>query len=1746
MLCLNFSETTACGVNGAVVTISSLDGAAEVVGTSEIGSAGPGVPEVGDPIEITADGCGSIIMTVDLTFDWNPGSNSGWLHGVSYFSSSGWVGATGSSPGGDWIPDDNGMTGACSGNTYGEGFYYEGSNNSSINPATGVCEIVPGGGGFPEQDPTDPSDNWGTPTSGGSNFGFELEYCGSVGANVAESITFQLTDDGETGAWANPFGCIFTLTFPIIINEPELALEDEYEICAGECIDLETGVDCPDSEWSNGESGATITVCPATTTDFTVEVGGDCYDDVFGMTTVTVNFCCDADAGDLSSNPIEFCPGEEITVSVADYQADSEYTQQIFIADINGDILSWNVGDEITFQTPLFCQEFVLGSFNYNTATGPNILTIEDVSSFTEIPAEMGICWEMETYEFETLDEDAPVFESVSDVTVNCINDVPDDDEELEYNDNCLEPGSVEGTDTEMVVACDTSVIVRTWMVTDHCGNSATASKTYTIVPPDFTPCDDGNPCTTNDRQKIDCQGNVCVPCAGDPGAADSISVVVPPNLCVGSQVQLNVKGCTPSTAIWYSDSLLVNQIAQGENLNYNVTQDSVSIWVSCMGGCSQITEQIVIEAQALTQPNIQGSLTTLCDPSDVSTLSLGSAYTSYIWSDNTTNSTLSVTSGRTYSVTVADAAGCSAIASIDIMDESIPAFQIGGSDAFCAGSSTMLSGPTGMSSYAWSPGNQTTETISVSDAGTYTLTVSNASGCSATAQLAVTVGTQLSVDLPVDTTYCFGTQLTLSANPGMSSYAWSNNETTPSIVSTTGIYTVTITDSSGCSGEHTVNVAEGPELQIDIQGANSFCSGSATTLSASVPGLTYQWSTGESTESISVGTAGMIDLLVTDGNGCTAQNSIMVTEEDIAAISISGPSSICSGSSADLMGPAGFADYEWGPNGEATETISISAAGTYSLTVTNSDGCTAESSTTITEESSISFDLEDQGICAGLDAILEGPAGYEYLWGPNGEITQTITVNQAGTYTLTITDGSGCSGENSAEVTLEDALTFFIQGATTLCNGSSSQLSGPAGFANYEWAPGGETTEAIEVNTPGTYTLIVTDINGCTGEDMIDVIEDDKIDFDIEGMPSFCEGETTMINGPAGYDSYLWGPDGQTDPEIEVGAAGTYTLTITDASGCTGESTLEVVDGTIPGSVLVDVSSDFVLDCNVSSLEIGNAAETGLSYEWLDDQGDKVGDTSPLNITEPGMYTYVVTDDLTGCSEMQQIEVTQIGDVPIATIVADPDNIINCQVQFVTLTAPGEDNVDYTWQYGSQTIQGSTVDVSEETEVTLIAVDTLTGCSSQGNLMVEDLTNFPLIAFEQPLTLTCNNPSIDIMMNDVNTSSGASFSHQWYDPDGNPIAGQGDMLPQVTVPGWYSYELVDALTTCENIDSIFVDADFAEPVISTDATAEIACDESTIVLNLTTQDNYTLNWTTTTGSIIIGADSENPEVDAAGLYFITATGDNGCTSLDSVLVDEVIAIEQVIVTADMLCNQSDQGSLMVVDVMGGTGPYTFELDGQTNDSGEFGGLNAGDFELVVLDQNGCRWSEMVAIEQFDPIQFSVTEDQFDLVAPQDVSVELNTNLTDFDLVWSPVPAQASCLDCLDPVLNVLTSETYTVTIFDANGCSTEVMIDIRIEQEYVPERIFVPNAFSPDGDGVNDEFLIFNNDQVTLDRFVIYDRWGNEVFLQEEFDPNGSTLSWDGRHKGEEVITGVYVYLLEYRDQDGNNRQLAGSITMF
>lgn len=609
-----------------------------------------------------------------------------------------------------------------------------------------------------------------------------------------------------------------------------------------------------------------------------------------------------------------------------------------------------------------------------------------------------------------------------------------------------------------------------------------------------------------------------------------------------------------------------------------------------------------------------------------------GTGNKTYTWNTGATGATLNNAAAGTFTVTATDAAGCSQTQAFTLTAPAamtITATTVQPTCGLSNGSiSIVVSGGTGNKTYSWSNGS-TSSSISNLAAGTYSVTVTDANGCTQTQSFTITAQAAMTVTGSVTAPTCFNSSngmiaASVTGGSGNISYSWSNGASGSSIMNASaGAYTVTATDASGCSATTTFNVTVPLQMVLNPTVNNLICAGSATgSIALNVTGgtgnKTYFWSTGATTSSITNLNAGVYSVLVTDQNGCNASQNITITSPSALNSNLNDFDIACNDQvgSAQVAPTGGQAPYsvQWS-NGSTNSSWENMSAGSYSVQVTDANGCQTNNEFEITESDNLSvFANPTHVLCYGQNNgsitvnVSGGDQNYTYFWN-NGSTATSLSNITAGNYSVIVTDGNGCNGSVNVTITQPTALGITIDSEDVSCFGLNDGIGMATVYGGTNpyiltWS-NGETGDYIDELSPQDYTVTATDNNGCGVQGIITVEEPNMLVASVVILsPETCSGnngsaEVLVEGGTPGY-FMIWS-NGNTENILSNAASGEYNVAITDAHGCLLNLATQIpydCDVPIPQTQLIDSdcnSTDVALNAIITCDEVPEAE----MYQW-------------------------------------------------------------------------------------------------------------------------------------------------------------------------------------------------------------------------------------------------------------------------------------------------------------------------------------------------------------------------------------------------------------------------------------------------------------------------------------------------------------------------------------------------------------------
>jgi gliding motility-associated-like protein len=1035
-------------------------------------------------------------------------------------------------------------------------------------------------------------------------------------------------------------------------------------------------------------------------------------------------------------------------------------------------------------------------------------------------------------------------------------------------------------------------------------------------------------------------------------------------NLCPGESLIL-----LSSTGSSYQWQLNGNNIPNETNQTLNITSGgSYTVVVTSTDGTCVSSSEAFVVTETVPTISSANNISTIC-PGETLTL-FGSTAETYQWQlDNVnivngTSQNLVINQAGTYTVISSFFDGtCTSISEAFVVTEIIPVITgDGGGSSICPGSSLQLTA-SNADLYQWqlngvNIAGATSQSYSATQAGIYTVTTL-ISGCVSTSSNFVV--TEISPTISStnnQSTFCPGTILTLTSSIG-TDYQWQLNgsnlvgETNQTItIAQSGSYTVVVTDGF-CSATSSVFVVnEIIPTVTSSNGTNSLCPGETITLTSSV-GSSYQWQLngnsiiGETNQTLTITAGGTYNIIVTSSDeSCTSTSAAFVITETIPIVtSTNNVTIICPGESIILT--SSLADsYQWQLNGfdiagQTNQTLTITEVGDYTVITSNSSCISTSLIFSIDNFSAtISSNNGQNVICSGQSLLLTSSIGTSYQWQNNGTnifgaTNQTYTVNQAGSYTVTVNDGTCTSTSQAFIVTQFSPEVTTNNNIVTICPGTSLTLNATAG-QSYQWSLNGQaingaTNQSYTATQAGVYTVAIN--NGvCTSTTLPFTISVfNPVVTSANGVTSVCPGASVTLTATQGA-SYQWFLNGTpiagaTNQTFDATQAGTYSVSVNNGncavtSGNFVLSTFSPTVSSTSGSDLLCPGGNIVLN-----------ATAGTSYQWQLNGVNLAGETnSNLIANEPGNYTVIVNNGV--CSSTSAVFTVSFY-TPVITGAGGSNQI--CQGGTLVLTA--SNGVSYQWQLNGVDIPGAT-----NASYTATQAGTYNVVVNNGSCTVSS-SNFILTEIVNP------TPSINVTAaggcaptSGTISSSGTFTAITWFvnntqvstDPSFNftfSQAGCYTVTAVGTLNNGCSVNVTDAqaicLTPSPNAFFTVYPSFFSQEI-------------QNITFNNASTDAVSYAWNFGDESFSYEFNTQHTFTNTSGGYTVslTATSETGCTDIHVVTIPFI-----------------ENGSVYYV-------PNTFTPDGdsfnQTFMPVFSSGFDPYDFEMTIFN----RWGEMVFVSR--------------------------------------------------------------------------------------------------------------------------------------------------------------------------------------
>jgi gliding motility-associated-like protein len=1024
----------------------------------------------------------------------------------------------------------------------------------------------------------------------------------------------------------------------------------------------------------------------------------------------------------------------------------------------------------------------------------------------------------------------------------------------------------------------------------------------------------------------------------------------------------------------------------------------------------------------------------------------------------------------------------------------------------------------------------------------------------------------------------CFGDStgaFTIQGTGGLSPYLYSlDGGVTQSFSGTfanlpAGNHTIQIEDDLGCTFNFLITLTQSNVLLSNAFVINNATSpfnpnGSASVMASGGSGsYTFLWDNNQTTAIATGLAAGNHCVTTTDAKGCTDTACVLIGSPPPIILTATDDMLSCFGDFGQsiISVTGGVAPYAYGWINAATgttgtgvilfdggvDTIKNLPAGVYLVGVTDALNEAMGDTVFISQPSQLTMLVTKNNVnCFGAGNgsatanVSGGVPTYTYIWSNSGS-TQTINSLTAGTYYVTATDLNGCTVSDSAVIAAPaQQLVALMSKIDVSCNGANNgqaftTVQGGIPPYTYFWN-NNATTASVSGLPTGVIAVSVTDAFGCSVVGSINITQPfvlTTVNTAINDASCFGGNDASAITVPSGGTTpytYLW-DNGQTVAFADALTAGSHTVTVTDARGCTATASVTVGQAT----QLMVMTEDSVVSCrgfNDGALVAYPSGGTGpYSYRW---NSHPFADTLQVSADLFASIYKVTVTDANGCTVVGVDTLRQ----PTAITAISNSTMTTCNDNFtnngsVTLVANGGNSgFSYSWNTGDTTTFIDSLIMGWY----YVTVTDLKGCVYNDSVLISAPPRITIA--DTSITLVSCYGGSDGTATIVPIGGTPPYDYKWLTTP-TQTAPTATGLPK----GGYSVIVNDANGCYLDTTQIYV----RQPFLPLDAqvTSDVPrCRDGndgrlSVTPAIGGTAGYTYAWST-------GDSTFNVFGVGSGNYNITITDAKNCILIKDITIDNPDRFYFNVSVVPVTCFDGFDGQIVVDTAFGGAGaPFAYGFNnGLFQADSIFRNLPPTDMPVSVRDGNGCEQDTVVTIANALELVVDAGSDKVVYLGDSIVLEALVNTNNPLSYTWFP-EIDLTCPTC-SITTNIPTQEEtiYTVTVLDSNGCVATDEIIITVIQQ---RKAFVPNGFTPNGDGINDIFVPFGGEGVTgVARFQVYTRWGELVHSTSDFMAGDFSFGWDGFLIGNrEASSGVYVYFVEYEFLDGKTLLYSGDVTL-
>ncbi|MFK7808606.1 MAG: gliding motility-associated C-terminal domain-containing protein, partial [Saprospiraceae bacterium] len=812
--------------------------------------------------------------------------------------------------------------------------------------------------------------------------------------------------------------------------------------------------------------------------------------------------------------------------------------------------------------------------------------------------------------------------------------------------------------------------------------------------------------------------------------------------------------------------------------------------------------------------------------------------------------------------------------------------------------------------------------------------------------------------------------------------------------------------------------------------------------------------------------------------------------------------------------------------------------------------------------ESSVSFAWQEIAGATGymVNGVFQNETSYDVIGLQPNEATTVMVEAVNGNACGNSFEQSGCAAESCPTIVLQ------IEEVAPLCEtiGNISLLASESGG---EWSGSGITDSDSGTFNPslantGMNTIVYTLSNGsCEYSESIEI----EVYEALSTPEVICNSTVSEVNfsweeveGATGYlvngvlqneTSYVANnlqPNQEVNVTVEA-VSGNACANSIATSDCLTEdcANVSLLINDVPSICGNEIPNDFI------QLEV-DIEGTSLQGTW-----SGAGVVDPVNgLFDPsqgfGLYdiAYTITDNACEFSESITIQIQEPLEIEITQL-----GVLDCSSNLPILVCDAQADLIYSWTTSTgEILSDSQIEATEEGTYNLLVTNPISGCTATSDITVLDESEAPQISLSTLDNLiTCTN--VEVLLDAIGSQAGVNTTYQWFGPSGELPVGNIPTQQLVTESGDYTLVVADLANSCTSTASLTVVENTELPTVDAGEPQMIGCNEEEKTLTgFASADANLLNWIDANGEVLPSTllldNNTSTTIDEPGIYTLQAINTaTGCTSEDQVLVTVNENVPSAILAEieQPSCEGEQDAVIEIASVQGGTAPYEYSLnEGSFTETMLYPYLTPGNYMLEVKDADGCTYEEEVLIAETEEVMVAIGMDEV-LTLGESQMIHLYTNLeeTDIDTVIWSCEELLECMDddCMLVKVSPQNSTEVYATIIKKAGCVGEASIRLTVEK---PRDVYIPNAFSPNGDDVNDVFYLQGKKEVvSVNRLQIFNRWGALIFNATDFDLNDSTKGWDGTLNGKPMNPDVFVYQAEVEFIDGEVLLLSGDVTL-